>query len=400
MSAPGTDVIIAGAGPAGVIAALHLARAGVRVVLLEAGADVAQDLRASTLHPPTLDYLRELGMSEALHAVGLKSPEYRYINRRSGAQIRFDMSELADMTEHPYRLQCEQWKLTTLGCRMLRDLPAAELRFSRRVLSYQQDGDGVTVQVEAPQAIETIRGRYLIACDGANSIIRKWMGVAFDGFTYEEKFLCLSTVAPVEQTLGDICNVNYMADPEEWLVLLRAPTAWRVLVPATEAEPDAELLSDRRKDAVFARLLRTGESIETTHRTIYRMHQRVARRYREGRVVLVGDAAHLNNPLGGFGMNAALHDVRNLCGQLLAILQDGGDDALLDRYERQRRTVMQEFIQAQSIRNKQAMEMSADGKFAAAEQELQAIAADPVRRREYLLRQSMYTSVAREKEIA
>jgi 3-(3-hydroxy-phenyl)propionate hydroxylase len=210
----------------------------------------------------------------------------------------------------------------------------------------------------------------------------------------------LSTVAPVEQTLGDICNVNYMADPEEWLVLLRAPTAWRVLVPATEAEPDAELLSDRRKDAVFARLLRTGESIETTHRTIYRMHQRVARRYREGRVVLVGDAAHLNNPLGGFGMNAALHDVRNLCGQLLAILQDGGDDALLDRYERQRRTVMQEFIQAQSIRNKQAMEMSADGKFAAAEQELQAIAADPVRRREYLLRQSMYTSVAREKEIA
>jgi 3-(3-hydroxy-phenyl)propionate hydroxylase len=304
------------------------------------------------------------------------------------------------MTEHPYRLQCEQWKLTTLGCRMLRDLPAAELRFSRRVLSYQQDGDGVTVQVEAPQAIETIRGRYLIACDGANSIIRKWMGVAFDGFTYEEKFLCLSTVAPVEQTLGDICNVNYMADPEEWLVLLRAPTAWRVLVPATEAEPDAELLSDRRKDAVFARLLRTGESIETTHRTIYRMHQRVARRYREGRVVLVGDAAHLNNPLGGFGMNAALHDVRNLCGQLLAILQDDGDDALLDRYERQRRTVMQEFIQAQSIRNKQAMEMSADGKFAAAEQELQAIAADPVRRREYLLRQSMYTSVAREKEIA
>jgi 3-(3-hydroxy-phenyl)propionate hydroxylase len=125
----------------------------------------------------------------------------------------------------------------------------------------------------------------------------------------------------------------------------------------------------------------------------------VARRYRDRRVLLVGDAAHLNNPLGGFGMNAALHDVRNLSGKLIAILRGEGDDALLDLYERQRRTVMQEFIQAQSIRNKQAMEMTADGQMEANERLLQSIVADPAKRRDYLLRQSMYSAVAREQEI-
>ena len=304
------------------------------------------------------------------------------------------------MTAHPYRLQCEQWKLTNLGAALLPTLPGAELRFNSRALAFAQDADGVTVSIETPTAVEPVRAKYLIACDGANSVIRKWTGIEFDGFTYEEKFLCLSTLAPVEQTLGDVCNVNYMADPEEWLVLLRAPSAWRVLVPAKGETPDADLLSDRRKNEVFARLLRNDDDIETTHRTIYRVHQRVARRYRDRRVLLAGDAAHLNNPLGGFGMNAALHDVRNLAGALIAILRDDGPDALLDRYERQRRTVMQEFIQAQSIRNKQTIEMSAEGKLEAAERELAAIAADPARRRDYLLRQSMYTAVAREKEIA
>jgi 3-(3-hydroxy-phenyl)propionate hydroxylase len=395
-----TDIIIAGAGPAGTVAALHLARAGLHVTLLEAAGTVAMDLRASTFHPPTLDYLRTLGLTEELHRTGLRAPVYGYVNRRTGEQIRFDMSELADVTAFPYRLQCEQWKLTRHVVEILAGMPNVDLRFGRRVLGYRQDGDGVSVDVESPVEIEHVRGRYLVACDGANSVIRKWMGVGFDGFTYEEKFLCLSTTDPVEEVLGDICHVNYMADPEEWLVLLRAPSAWRVLVPAAEATPDAELLSDERKDAVFGRLLGAGRTAVTSHRTIYRVHQRVARTYRDGRVVLAGDAAHLNNPLGGFGMNAALHDVRNLCGKLIAILGDGGDaEASLSLYERQRRTVMQEFIQAQSIRNKQAIEMSAGDAMDANERSLRAVAADPVQRRAYLMRQSMYSAVAREQEI-
>ena len=392
------DVVIAGGGPAGVVAALHMAGAGASVVLLEAEADVAQDLRASTMHPPTLDYLRTLRLSDALHAQGLRSPEFRYINRRTGAYVSFDMGEIADVSDHPYRLQCEQWKLTNLGVDRLRALPAARLLFSHRVRGFTQDAAGVTVAAEGPDGPVEVRGRFLLACDGANSAVRKATGVEFDGFTWAEKFLTISTELPLERHLP-ICNVNYVADPKEWFVLLRAPTAWRVLVPASEDDPDAVLLSDARKDRVFATVLGTDETVQTVHRTIYRVHQRVARRYRFGRVLLAGDAAHLNNPLGGFGMNAALHDVRNACTQLLAVL-DGAPEDRLDRYERQRRTVMEEFIQAQSIRNKRYLEMSRADAAEAGEQELRDTAADPARRREYLLRQSMYRAVEREREIA
>jgi 3-(3-hydroxy-phenyl)propionate hydroxylase len=395
-SAKRIDVLVAGGGPAGIVAGVALAAAGLDVIVLEAGAACASDLRASTLHPPTLDYLAELGIAQELFPIGLKSPENRYFNRRTGACISFNFGELADISAHPFRLQCEQWKLTDVGARRIGD----RLRFSRRVTGARQTDDGVVVQAETPDGVRDYEARYVIACDGAGSVLRKALGIGFEGFTYEEKFLCLSTLTAMEDRLPDICNVNYMADPTEWLVLLRAPSAWRVLVPAPEHVPDAELLSDSKKDEVFARLLKSDEKIETLHRTIYRVHQRVAKSYRVGRVILAGDAAHLNNPIGGFGMNSALHDVRNLCDKLARIIKGGEPaDAMLDLYERQRRTVMQEFIQAQSMRNKRAMEMSPEQNTEDTEDELRRAAADPVLRRQFLMRQSMYSAVKREAEI-
>ena len=389
------DVVVSGGGPAGVVAGVALAAQGLDIVVLEAGETQATDLRASTIHAPTLDYLHTIGLAEPLIAQGLRSPEYKYFNRQSNTCITFDLRELADMTPHPFRLQCEQWKLTTAASERL----AGRLHFSCRVTDAEQHDDHVTVFTDGVDGKQEFDARYVIACDGAGSILRKKTGIQFDGFTYEEKFLCLSTVEPMEAYLPDVCNVNYMADPTEWLVLLRAPSAWRVLVPATADDPDDDLLSDWKKDEVFERLIKTKDRIETRHRTIYRVHQRVARAYRSGRIILAGDAAHLNNPLGGFGMNSALHDVRNLADKLGRIIRDGESEELLDLYERQRRTVMQEFIQAQSIRNKRAMEMSPEQNSEDTEEEMRRTAADPVLRREFLLRQSMYQSLAREAEI-
>ena len=130
------------------------------------------------------------------------------------------------------------------------------------------------------------------------------------------------------------------------------------------------------------------------------MHQRVATTYVRGRVILAGDAAHLNNPLGGFGMNSGVHDVWNLVPKLAAILQDGAEaDPLLDRYDRQRRTVMNEFVQAQTIRNKQNMQSSNAEAQARTQAEMARVLNDPKLRRDYLLRQSMLTSRQREAEI-
>jgi 3-(3-hydroxy-phenyl)propionate hydroxylase len=192
-----------------------------------------------------------------------------------------------------------------------------------------------------------------------------------------------------------------MANPKEWCVLIRVPDLWRVLVPASESEHDEDLLSDRKKDAVFDGLVGPDEGVVTAHRTVYRVHQRVAKTYRQGRVLLIGDAAHLNNPLGGFGMNSGIHDAWNLSVQLKAILKHGADpDPLLNRYDRQRRTVMHEFVQAQTIRNKRTIEAGAATAQGEAQAQLAAIIADPERRRDYILNQAMIKSREREAEIA
>jgi 3-(3-hydroxy-phenyl)propionate hydroxylase len=394
-------ILVIGAGPVGVVAAYRLLLAGIEVTLIEAQPECREDMRASTLHPPSLQMLAELGIFEALDAQGLRAPVYHYRNRRSGEVLAFDLTELADITPFPFRLQCEQFKLSRLLVRLIDEHPQGSVQFSRRLLHVEQDAEGVTAHVEAPFEIETYRADYLIAADGANSIVRKWLEIPFDGFTYPEKFLTLSTKWPIEHSIPNLAGVNYVADPDEWCVLLRVPELWRVLVPANE-DDDNSLLSEARKVAVFERLVgrENAEALQTAHRTIYRVHQRVARSFRAARILLAGDAAHLNNPLGGFGMNAGLHDVWNLTGKLIEIEQGAPDaDALLDLYDRQRRTVMHEFIQVQTIRNKAMLEAGSAAAQASNQREMEAILADDVRRRDYLMNQAMIKSLQREKAI-
>jgi 3-(3-hydroxy-phenyl)propionate hydroxylase len=392
------QVLVCGAGPVGVVAANRLAQAGVDVLLLEALADCPEDMRASTFHPPTLDMMQQLGFLDDLEAVGLKAPVYHYCNRRTGQVLSFDLGEIGDIAQHPYRLQCEQFKLARLGASRLAQSGHGEVRFLRRVVHFEQDDTGVSIHTETPTGLEVHRADYLIAADGANSIIRKWLKVEFEGFTYPEKFLTLSTDWPLENHFDDLAYVNYMADAAEWCVLLRTPSVWRVLVPAPEQESDRDLLSDSKKDAVFGGLMGDGAAVRTEHRTIYRVHQRVVQKFNHGRVLLVGDAAHLNNPLGGFGMNSGIHDAWNLTGKLIQILRHSGDaDALLARFDRQRRTITNDFVQAQTKRNKAAME--SEDQQRAFEGNLAAVLADDGRRRDYLLEQSMIKSLEREAAI-
>ncbi|MES2188962.1 MAG: FAD-dependent monooxygenase [Pseudomonadota bacterium] len=394
------QVIIAGAGPVGSVAAYRLAERGIKVLLLESEAGAKEDMRASTFHASTLDMMEELGVLDDLLAQGLKSPVYQYLNRQTGKALTFDLTEVADVLKHPYRLQCEQFKLARLLYKKLADHPNATVLYSHRVVHFTQDDKGVTVHAENPFEIAHFKGDYLIAADGASSLVRKWLGVKFEGFTYPEKFLTLSTEWPLENHFDKLPYVSYVADPTEWCVLLRVPTLWRVLVPASESQSDEYLLSDEKKNAIFQGLIGHGEEVQTKHRTIYRVHQRVATTFRVNRVLLVGDAAHLNNPLGGLGMNSGIHDVWNLTGKLLQIFQQGGNaDALLDLYDRQRRTIMNEFVQTQTIKNKKALETSAENRQSQAESEMERILADTQLRRNYMLEQSMHNSLKRAEAI-
>lgn len=393
------DVIVAGAGPVGAVAAWALARSGIRVGLFEAGPDCALDLRASTLHAPTLAMLDALDLLDQLGSQGLRAPIYQHRVRKTGEVLEFDLGEIADVVAHPYRLQCEQFKLARLASTRVATTPGCDVRFRSRIRQFDQDGDGVTVFVETPTGAETWRAKFLIGADGASSLVRKGLDVAFKGFTYDEKFLTLSTAYPLEDHFDRISHVNYVADPDEWFVLLRVPLVWRMMVPATPGMADDALLSDANKDALFDRLIGAGGDVATEHRTIYRVHQRVAAKFRVGRVALIGDAAHVNNPLGGFGMNSGLHDAVNIVDKIVHVLLDGGPIELLDIFARQRRRVALDFVQAQTIANKRSMEASRSGG-ADHHEELRMIHRDPDRRRAYLLRQSMVQSIADERAIA
>ena len=386
-------MLIAGAGPVGTVMATLLARAGIETIVIEAGEDCAQDLRASTFHPPTLEMLDEIGITAMLLDRGLKAPIYHWRDRQSGEVVEFDLTEIEDKTRYPYRIQCEQYHLSRALAEAVAAQPSAEVRFSTRFLSYEEDTSGITVYAETAHDIERFRCDWLIGADGANSLVRKWMGTEFHGFTYPEKFLCLTTETELADHLPNLALVNYVSDPQEWLVLLRVPSLWRVLVPGDDAMSDAELLSDATKMGVFKRLIGNGEKVETQHRTLYRVHQRVAKSFIKGRAILLGDAAHLNNPLGGFGMNSGVHDAFALFEEIEPVLKRGASKDRIARFDRKRRTVTHDFIQAQTIQNMEMIKGGNEGAHARRRASMEAIRDDDDKRRAYLLRQAMFESL-------
>jgi 3-(3-hydroxy-phenyl)propionate hydroxylase len=388
-----TNVVIIGAGPVGCVAAYYLARHGIDVVLAEQGPDCAQDLRASTFHPPTLEMLDTLGLAQPVIDQGLKAPIYHWRERSTGNVFEFDLSEIADETRFPFRVQCEQYHLARLLAHKLENEPNARVLFNHRMLGYTETATGIEVSLESPYKIERIQADYLIGADGANSVVRKLIGVEFDGFTYPEKFLCLTTEEPLEKHLPNLALVNYVSDPSEWAVLLRVPSLWRVLVPANADDADSDLLSDAKKEKVFSGLI-GKPGVVTQHRTIYRVHQRVARSFRKGRVCIIGDAAHLNNPLGGFGMNSGIHDAFSLCPKLVSILQDGAAaEPLLDRFDRTRQRQTHDFVQSQTKINMEFMRGGEGGQHQLRKEAMERLVADKSARRDYLLRQAMIQSV-------
>ncbi len=396
-----TKIVVAGAGPVGSVAAYLLAEQGIDVLLIEAQEDCALDLRASTFHPPTLEMLDDFGITEKLIKMGLKAPVYHFRERQTGEVIDFDMSEIADRTRFPFRVQCEQYHLSRMLSDAVDGAQNAEVLFNHRVVGFTQNSQGVEVFAETPHDVVKINADFLIGADGSNSMVRKWLDTGFDGFTYPEKFLCFTTTTPLEDHLPNLCHVNYVSDPEEWMVLLRVPSLWRVLVPAKEHQSDEELLADAKKNDVFDRLVGSGESVETAHRTIYRVHQRVAKTFCRGRVSVIGDAAHLNNPIGGFGMNSGIHDAFNLCEKLVGIYKHGRDaDTELARFDRQRRTTTHDFIQAQTIKNMEYLSEGQSEVHAKRKQAMLETQQDPVKRRQFLIRQSMIECLEEEREVA
>jgi 3-(3-hydroxy-phenyl)propionate hydroxylase len=391
--------MISGAGPVGLVAALVLARAGVKVTVAEAAPALSLDLRASTFHPPTLDMLAPLGLTDGLIPQGLIARYTQQRDRQEGLIAEFDMELLRGDTDHPYRLQCEQWKLTQLIKDQLDTMPHVTVHLNTKVEGVDQTADGVTTRLSTDGQAHAVHSDYLIGADGAWSAVRKSQNIEFEGFTYPERFLVISTTFPYEKHLPKLSYVNYCSDPVEWCVLLKVPALWRVLFPTKVDESDDEVLSDSSVQSRLQHLLPQPMDYQADHRTLYKIHQRVAKSFRQNRIFLAGDAAHINNPLGGMGMNGGVHDAMNLCEKLIDVVNHRQDASILDRYERQRRSIAIEFINANTARNKKMLEESDPVVRLQSQQELRAIAENPKSAKAYLRKTSMLDALERAEAI-
>ena len=392
-------VIIIGAGPVGTFAAYCLAEYGIETLVLESESTCETDMRASTFHPSTLKYLDNLNLADELIEKGLKAPIFQYRIRSTDEVLEFNLQELDDVLDFPFRLQCEQYKFARMLAGKLDRHRHSSVLFNRKLINFSEEKNKVTLDVDHHGTSEQYQCDYLIGADGANSIVRRNLGIEFSGFTYEEKFFTLSTQKPLENYFSNLSYVNYVSDPEEWFVLLKAPSAWRILVPVPQTLDDKAIKSNDYVSDIFTRVLNSCDPIETIHRTIYRVHQRVVNKMRYGRIMLAGDSAHLNNPLGGFGMNGGLHDAWNLAEKLDGIINHKKDEDLLNLYDRQRRTVMNDFIQKQTIRNKKMIEETGDANYSSEWMRMRNLHENENERRDYMLRQSMTQSLINEAAI-
>ncbi len=403
MSSHALPVIIAGGGPVGLVSAIALARRGIEVIVLEAAADLPRDLRAGTFHPPTIEMLDSIGLAGPLLEMGVKVSRWQMRDRTAGLVAQFDLGMLADETKFPFRLHCEQHKLSRLAYETLASLPSAKVLFSHRCTGYVQDADGVTVDFDSPEGARSLRGRYLIGSDGIRSVVRKTMGVEFEGFTWPERFLVFAT--PYDLREQGFTGNAYVADPDEWCGIFfqphdGPPGIWRIAFPVVPEVTDEVALSDDYVQSRIKGFLSPHMDYEISYRSIYKVHQRVAKTFRDRRVFIAGDAAHVNNPVGGMGLNSGIQDAINLSEKLVKVIEGTAEDSVLDLYTKQRRTANVEYVQAQSIRNKRLLEEKDPLVRKERLDEIRKIAEDPEKAKAYLMTTSMLASIRRTAEIA
>jgi 3-(3-hydroxy-phenyl)propionate hydroxylase len=396
-------VIVVGAGPVGAIMTLALLRKGIPVLLIEAEPEPVEDQRAATIHAPTLEMLADLGLKQQAFAEGatggFQAPLFQFRDRATGELVAtFDIRLLDGEVPYPFVLQWEQYKLVRAVMPLLAASGLAELRFATKLIGLTQHADHVDVSVETDGGIEKLRGAYVIGTDGGRSTVRRFAEIDFEGFTWEERFIKIATSFDFVSAGTGYCTRNYFSDPDEWLNLFKVkgngpPGYWRGIMPVPPNETDEQAVSmeaiQRRLHGIYDK---SGD-FDIPYYALYTVHQRVAATFNKGRVLLAGDAAHVNNPIGGMGMNGGIHDAINLADKLADVWFGRADASVFDRYTRQRRKAQTDFVQAQSIQNKKTLGEKDPAVRRQNLDELRRTSEDVVRHKAFLYRSSLIDSL-------
>jgi 3-(3-hydroxy-phenyl)propionate hydroxylase len=392
-------VVIVGAGPVGMVCALALNRSGISVTVFEQEPEPPIEQRAATIHPSTLDMLDALGVTEKVIPLGLVSNAYRFHDRVTNEVVaEFNLDLMRDEFRFPFALQYEQYKMTASIAAEYANAGDFDVRFSHSVTGLTQGADDVEIEIATPDGPARMHAEYVIGCDGGRSSVRKGADIGFEGFTYPERFIKIATPFDVATLNRNLVLRNYFSDPFEWCNLFKVRGEepgglWRAIFPLQENEDEEAALRPEQVESRLQKFFPKPGEYETRYVNVYGVHQRVASTFRLGRVLLAGDSAHLNNPIGGMGMNGGIHDGLNLAEKLARVIHGEAGDELLDLYGRQRRHAAVKYVQAQTIANKRLMEERDPAVRQTNFDELRRTAENPETAKAYMRRAALFDSL-------
>ncbi len=319
--------------------------------MIESESRIVDSPRAAVYHWPIVEGLDTLGIRAEVETTGFRRQEYTYLVLKTGERIEFSLEVLADRTPFPYNVHLGQHRLAEIALRRLVGYSHAQVRFNWRLIDLAQDSDGVTLQVMTPDRPEEMRARWVIGADGAGSTVREKLALEFEGMTWPERFVATNVFYDFERYR--YARGTFLIDDAHGAVIAKLDGAglWR----CTYME-DASLSEERfleRLPRVYDVILPGADDYRIERAAPYRMHQRSAPRYRVGRVVLAGDAAHVTNPTGGLGLTSGLFDSFALIPALGAVICEGADPAVLDWYADVRRDMFLNRVSPQAVANKQ-----------------------------------------------
>lgn len=323
---------IVGAGPIGMITALGLARYGVPVVLFEEDDCLSLDTKAGTILTRTLEVLHRYDALTPVLRASLRLDEIGDIDRATNAKARSVLTgALTEDTRFPFAINIPQNELEPVLQGILERRAPGAMHLHHRVTGFTQHDDRVDVEVQSPEGTRTVPVRYLLACDGGRSFVREELGITVEGYTLEDRYTLVDIRADLDvANPRDYPYLAYFGDPQEWMILVRQPHCWRFLFPLAAG---AEMPTREELGAKARRFIGDVDDIDIFNSNIYTVHHRVANKWRDGRVLLMGDAAHLITPMWALGLNTGVLDASNLPWRLAWVLRGWAEESLLDGYE-------------------------------------------------------------------
>lgn len=332
----GLPVAVIGAGPVGLSTALGLARHGIPFTLFEAQGGLHAETRAGTILTRTLEIFRRFGVADAVLARSLRLDEIGDIERATGVShraVRMDL--LHAETRYPFVINLPQHHLEPVLADAVNRSGLGAMHLDHRLKRFEPMRDRVELILDTPQGEKHVSASYVLACDGGRSTVRELLGTTVEGESLPERYMLVDLA--IDLDVGnprDYPYLAYFADPREWMILVRQPHCWRFLFPLKEgaAEPSQDELRDK-----VLEFIGKVDRVRVIGSNIYRIHHRVAQRWRHGRVFLMGDAAHLITPMWGLGLNTGVLDASNLAWRLSWVMRGWAPDALLDGYEREQK---------------------------------------------------------------